>query len=63
MHNQQLMLLVKQAYMLFDNEEEHIPTPQQKPITDWLTNWTDNLSPLMSALSITHHGSDRPIQR
>jgi hypothetical protein len=42
--NQQLMLWVKRAHMLFDNIEEHILPTQQKPITDWLINWDDSVN-------------------
>jgi hypothetical protein len=42
--NQQLLLWVKHAHMIFAKVEEEAMNEQQAPITDWLTNWTDTFS-------------------
>ena len=61
--NQQLMLWVKRATMMFDSVEESNAPQQQLSITDWLTNW-DNDPPLPSHESRTvKKTSDRFLQR
>jgi hypothetical protein len=43
--NQQLQLWVSHAHIIFDRVDETIPRYQQVPITEWLTNWTENNTP------------------
>jgi hypothetical protein len=41
--NQQLMLWLTHAYIVFDRVEEQVSKQQQVQITEWLTNWSDDL--------------------
>lgn len=43
------MLWVKHTYMIFDREEENITRQQQVQITNWLTNWSNDLPSSMPA--------------
>jgi hypothetical protein len=42
--NQQLLLWIKHAYIVFDKLEDSRSKHQQTQITDWLTNWTEDLT-------------------
>jgi hypothetical protein len=61
--NQQLMLWVKHAAMVFDSVEENISQQQQLSITDWLTDWTDGTLETASSSRVAKTDNIRPFRR
>jgi hypothetical protein len=59
--NQQLMLWVKRAAMIFNTEEETISQQQQLSITDWLTEWTDDPSETTPSARMVKKNTSRPL--
>jgi hypothetical protein len=58
-----LMLWVKHVHMIFDKDEENISQPQQVPITEWLTNCTDELPESLQMTSKAQSATVQPVHR